>query len=161
VRLTGTSRILGVHPESSGDDSFVVVTSANAQGQDVREARVKVQPGAPSTEALGLLSDWAATGKADPPVEVTRGAGAKPLPGARVVAAGAAGAAVAGAGAAEASAPASGAAPAAASSEPDPNATHFEASLRVGFGLPLGTAAGTASGGEEKLSDWSSFTIPI
>jgi len=158
VRLTGTSRILGVHPESSGDDSFVVVTSANAQGQDVREARVKVQPGAPSTEALGLLSDWAATGKADPPVEVTRGPGAKPLPVAPVVAAGAA---AAGAGAAAASAPASGAAPAAASSEPDPNATHFEASLRVGFGLPLGTAAGTASGGEEKLSDWSSFTIPI
>src|SRR5215472_16414997 len=67
VRLTGTSRIIGVHQESAGDDNFVVVTSANAQGQDVREARVKVQPGAPSTEALGLLADWAANGKADPP----------------------------------------------------------------------------------------------
>jgi hypothetical protein len=159
VRLTGTSRILGVHPESAGEDSFVVVTSGNAQGQDVREARVKVQPGAPSTEALALLADWAANGKADPPVEVTKGPGARPLPVAPAVAAGAVAAGAAGA--AAATAPAGGAAPAAASSEPDPNATHFEASLRVGFGLPLGSAAGTNTGGEQKLSDWDSFTIPV
>src|SRR5215468_2025229 len=102
ARLTGPGRIVGVHPESAGEDSFVVVTSANAQGQDVREARVKVQSGAPTTEALGLLADWTAMGgAADPPVEVTRGPGAKPLAVAPAVAAGAAagaGAAAAGAG---------------------------------------------------------------
>src|SRR5262249_34066715 len=163
VRLTGTSRIIGVHPESAGDDSFVVVTSGNAQGQDVREARVEMQSGASTTEALALLADWAANGKSGPPGEGTRGPGARPVPGGPAVAAGAATAGAAGA-AAAAGSTSSGAAPAAAapaSSEPDPNATHFEASLRVGFGLPLGSAAGTASGGEEKLSDWSSFTIPI
>jgi hypothetical protein len=160
VRLTGTSRIIGVHPETAGDDSFVVATSSNAQGQDVREARVKVQPGAPSTEALALLADWAGNGKSDPPVEVTRGPGAKPLPVAPVVAAGAAGAAAAGAAAAGASS--SGAAPAAAASpEYDPNATHFEASLRVGFGLPLGTAYQQTDGTNLSLSDIDSFTIPI
>jgi len=159
ARLTGPGRIIGVHPDSAGDDSFVVVTSGNAQGQDVREARVKVQPGAPTSDALGLLADWTVKGgAADPPVEVTRGPGAKPLAVAPVAAAG-----VAAAGAAAATSPTAAApAPVAASTEPDPNATHFEASLRVGFGLPLGSAAGNASGGgEQKLSDWSSFTVPI
>jgi hypothetical protein len=161
ARLTGPGRIVGVHPESAGDDSFVVVTSGNAQGQDVREARVKMQPGAPTSDALGLLADWTVKGgAADPPVEVTRGPGAKPL-AVPVAAAGVAAAGAAGAAAATSS-PSPTPAPAAASSEPDPNATHFEASLRVGFGLPLGTAAGNASGsGEQKLSDWASFTVPI
>src|SRR5262245_23057632 len=126
ARLTGSGRIVGVHPESAGDDSFVVVTSANAQGQDVREARVKVQPGAPTTEALGLLADWTVGGEAATPVEVTRGPGAKPLAVAPAVAAGAAAGA---AGAAAATAPATSAAPA-ADAAPDPNAPRFEASLR-------------------------------
>ena len=56
-------RIVGVHPESAGDDSYMVVTSTDAQGQDVREARVKVQPGAPTTEALALLAGWARGGR--------------------------------------------------------------------------------------------------
>jgi hypothetical protein len=160
ARLTGAGRVVGVHPETAGTDSFVVVTSANAQGQDVREARVKVQPGAPTTEALGLLADWTAVGgEAAPPVEVTRGPGAKPLPVAPVVAAGAA---VGAAGAAAATTPAPSSAPApAASSEPDPNATHFEAALRVGIGVPLGSAYRTTDGTDVSLSDWSSFTIPV
>lgn len=157
-RLTRGTRIIGVHPETSGDDSFVVVTSANPQGQDVSEARVKVQPGAPTTDALGLLADWSVKGgAAEPPVEVTRGPGAKPL----VAPVAAAGAAAGVAGAAAATSPTAPApAPAAASTEPDPNATHFEAALRVGFGLPLGSAFGT-SGGDVSLSDEDSFTIPI
>ncbi|HZJ54308.1 MAG TPA: PEGA domain-containing protein [Myxococcaceae bacterium] len=160
ARLTGGGRILGVHPESAGTDSFVVVTSANAQGQDVREARVKMQPGASTTEALGLLADWAAAGgEAAPPVEVTRGPGAKPLPVAPAVVAGAAAAGAAGAAAAS---PAATAAPApAASGEPDPNATHFEAALRVGIGVPLGSAYQTTGGTDVSLGDWSSFTIPV
>ncbi len=161
ARLTGSGRILGVHPESAGEDSFVVVTSSNAQGQDVREARVKVQPGAPTTEALGLLADWAVPGgEAAPPVEVTRGPGAKPLPGVPVVAAGGA------AGAAAAGTPAASTAPtpAAASTAYDPNGTHFEASLRIGFGIPLGSvldASGSTFTGSTNMSDYSSFTIPV
>jgi PEGA domain len=160
ARLTGPGRIFGVHPESAGEDSFVVVTSANAQGQDVREARVKVQPGAPTTEALGLLADWAAVGgEAAPPVEVMRGPGAKPFPVAPAVAAGAAAGA---AGAAAAGTSAASAAPApAASGEPDPNATHFEAALRVGVGVPFGSAYQTTGGTDVSLGDWSSFTIPV
>jgi len=159
ARLTGGGRIVGVHSESAADDSFVVVTSANAQGQDVREARVKVQPGAPTTEALVLLADWAAVGgEAAPPVEVTRGPGAKPLPVAPVMAAGAA----AGAGAAAAGTPAASAAPAPATSgEPDPNATHFEVALRVGIGVPLGSAYQQLDGTDVSLGDWSSITIPV
>jgi len=146
ARLTGGGRILGVHPESAGEDSFVVVTSANAQGQDVREARVKVQPGAPTTEALGLLADWAVTGgEAAPPVEVMRGPGAKPLAVVPVAAV-----------AAE-STPQSTAAPAAATAERDPNATRFEAAVRAGFGIPLGSVAD----GGRSVSDVSSFVIPV
>jgi hypothetical protein len=158
ARLAGGARVIGVHTESVGEDSFLVATSANAQGQDVREARVKVQPGAPTTEALGLLADWAATGgEAAPPVEVTRGPGAKPLPVAPVVAAGAAAGA-----AAAAVTPEPGRAPSpAASAAPDPNAPHFEVGLRVGVGIPLGSAYQMVDGTDVSLSDWSSFTIPV
>ena len=159
ARLTGSGRLIGVHPETSGEDSFLVATSVNAQGQDVREARVKVQPGAPTTEALGLLADWAPKGgAADAPVEVTRGPGAKPLVAAPVLAAGAA----AGAGAAAAAtSPTPAPAPAPASTGYDPNATHFEAALRVGVGFPMGSAYQTTTGGDVNLGDWSSFTIPV
>jgi hypothetical protein len=157
-RLTRGTRIIGVHPEAAGDDSFVVVTSANPQGQDVSEARVKVQPGAPTTEALGLLADWSVKGgAADPPVEVTRGPGAKPL--VAPVAAATAGVA-AGAAATDASGAPAAAAPAA--SAPDPNAPHFEAAVRAGFGIPLGEAFGTGSATfSNKMSDLDSYTIPI
>ncbi|HVP61162.1 MAG TPA: PEGA domain-containing protein [Myxococcaceae bacterium] len=161
VRLTGGRRIFGVHPETAGEDSFVVVTSANAQGQDVREARVKLLPGAPTTDAMWLLADWAMEGgAASPPVEVTKGPGAKPLVVAPVVAVGAA----AGAAGAAAGTPAASAAPtpAVASTGYDPNGTHFEAALRVGFGIPLGDAFGTDSTGlSTKMSDYASFTVPI
>jgi hypothetical protein len=159
ARLTGPGRIIGVRPESAGEDSFVVVTSADAQGQDVHEARVKVQSGAPTTDALGLLADWTMKGgAADPPVEVTRGPGAKPLAvSPAALAAGAAGAgAAAAAGASPAGAPA---APAAAA--PDPNAPHFEAAVRAGFGVPFGEAFGSGGTISNKMSDYSSYTIPI
>jgi hypothetical protein len=160
ARLTGSERLIGVHPETVGEDSFVVATSVNAQGQDVREARVKVQPGAPTTEALGLLADWAVKGgAADAPVEVTRGPGAKPLVAAPVVAAGAAAGAAGAAAATSPTTPAEAAAP--ASTGYDPNATHFEAALRVGVGVPLGSAYQTTTGTDVSLGDWTSFTIPV
>jgi hypothetical protein len=89
-------------------------------------------------------------------VEVTRGPGAKPLVAAPVVAAGAAAGAAA---AATSPTPAPAAAP--ASTGYDPNATHFEASLRVGIGFPLGSAYQTTTGTDVSLGDWSSFTIPV
>jgi len=162
ARVTGASRVFGVHPETAGEDSFVVVTSANAQGQDVREARVKVQTGASTTEALGLLADWAVSGQGNPPVEVTRGPGAKPLPVAPAVAAGAAAAGTAAAAGSEGGTTAPAAA-APASGEWDPKGTHFEASVRVGFGIPLGDAFSVSAAGltSTKLGDYSSFTIPV
>jgi hypothetical protein len=156
-RLSAGARVVGVHPESAGDDSFVVVTSANAQGQDVREARVKMQSGASTTEALGLLADWAAVGgEAAPPVEVTRGPGAKALPVAAAATAGVA----AGAAATDTSGAPTAAAPAAAAA-PDPNAPHFEAAVRAGFGIPLGEAFGSGGSFSNKMSDLASYTIPI
>ncbi|MGZ6071579.1 MAG: PEGA domain-containing protein, partial [Myxococcaceae bacterium] len=112
-RILPAPRLLGVHSESTGQDSFMVVTSVTGGGQDVREARVGVQPGAPTSEALALLAGWAATGPADFPVEVTKGPGAKPLPVAPVAAAGAA---AAGTTAAAATAPVPEATPAPAAS---------------------------------------------
>ncbi|MGZ6076566.1 MAG: PEGA domain-containing protein, partial [Myxococcaceae bacterium] len=100
-RILPATRLLGVHSESSGADSYMVVTSfsGGAGGaQDVREARVGVQPGAPTSEALAQLAGWATTGPGDFRVEVTKGPGAGP-PGAASVAA-------AGAGTAAAAAPA-------------------------------------------------------
>ena len=160
ARFSGGGRVVGVHPESAGDDRFVVVTSATAQGQDVREARVKLQSGASTTEALGLLADWATVGgEAAPPVEVTRGPGAKPL---AVVPAAAAGVA-AGAAAAESSGtPAAAASPApAAAAAPDPNAPHFEAAVRAGFAIPMGEAFGSGGTLSNKMSDYASYNIPI
>ena len=80
ARSTGASRVYGVHPDNSGADSYMVVTSTEAQGLDVREARVKVQPGAPTSEALALLAGWAVRGGTPVAVEVVKGPGAKPRP---------------------------------------------------------------------------------
>ena len=67
ARVTGASRVYGVHPDNSGADSYMVATSSDAQGQDVREARVKLQAGAPTSEALALLAGWAVQGTTPPP----------------------------------------------------------------------------------------------
>ncbi|MGZ6134785.1 MAG: PEGA domain-containing protein [Myxococcaceae bacterium] len=157
--LPSATRLLGVHSESSGQDSFMVVTSVTGGGQDVREARVGVQPGAPTSEALVLLAGWAATGPGDFPVEVTKGPGAKPLPVAPVAAAGAA---AAGTTAAAATAPVPEATPApAASPGRDPTAPHFEAAVRAGIGVPLGSAYQNGAGSDQSLSEIDSYTIPI
>jgi PEGA domain len=155
AKATATSRAYGVHTDSVDSDTFVVVTSSDASGSDVREGRVKLEQGAPSTEALGLLAGFAAGGSAVGAVEVTRGPGARspvtPVASAPETAAGAAGA--------PATAGASAPAAAASVGERDPSATRFEAAVRVGVGIPLGSASGVDGSGS--VSDYSSFTIPI
>jgi hypothetical protein len=163
----GASRVFGVHTDTSALGSAASFTSIDASGGNVGEARVQLQPGAPSTEAFGLLAAFAATGKAAAPVEVTRGPGAAvaatgpgsaaaaPVAAGAVVAAGASAAATPGAVPAPAPAAKPSAPPAAA--EEDTHATRFEAAVRVGFSLPLGTTAG----GDVSLSDVAGFTIPF
>lgn len=159
ARSTGASRAFGVHPDTSGTDSYMVATSTGPQGLDVREARVKVEPGAPTGDALTLLAGWAVEGVTPVAVEIVKGPGAKPPPVAPVaVAAGATGAATA-------ATPAATPKPAAApeeSSKRDPKATRFEGGLRVAFALPLGPALKAANTGEDvSLSDVDSYSVPI
>lgn len=165
ARSTGASRVYGVRPDTSGTDSYMVVTSTDPQGVDVREARVKVQPGAPTGDALTLLAGWAVEGPTPIPVEVVKGPGARPLPAAGAsAAAGAAVGAEGAAGASAASAPASATAPAPAPrSERDPSAPHFEAALRVGFGVPMGSAFNVSATSliNTAMTDYDSFTIPV
>jgi PEGA domain len=151
AKATGVGRVYGVHPEGSDPEAYMVVTSVDPAASDVREARVKVAPGAPSTEALAALADTASGGTVASSVEITRGPGAAPAAamGAGVAAGVAAGAAAGGAATATP-------APAAAA-PPAPSPVHFEASLRVGFGLPLGSVSENLG----SVSNYSSFTIPV
>jgi hypothetical protein len=162
-RFLPATQLQGVHQESVGGASYMVVTAVSGGGQDVREARVQVQPGAPTSEALALLAGWSVPGQSDPLVEVIKGPGARPPSAVPVGAAAAAGAAAAGtAGGGAAAAPATSTAPTpAASPERDPNATHFEAALRVGIGVPLGSAYQNGAGSDQSLSEIDSYTIPI
>jgi hypothetical protein len=156
------TRVNGTHTDTVGQNTYAVVTSVGAAGGDLREAQVLLRPGAPSTEAFGLLAAYVATGKATPPVEVTRGPGAKagmaPVAAAGIAAGAAAGGAAA-AGTVAATSPAAPASDTLATTTPvvNPNATRFEASIRVGFSLPLGNT----SGNDVALSDAAKFTIPI
>jgi hypothetical protein len=154
AKATGVARVYGVHSEGADPDAYMVVTSVDPTASDVREARMKVASGSPSTEALAALADTASGGTVASSVEITRGPGSKPVAAATVTGAaagGAEGAAAAGAGAA-------GAAPAAVTpAEPAPSPVHFEGSLRVGFGLPLGDLSQNSG----SLSNFSSFTIPV
>jgi len=160
AKATGVGRVYGVHPEGTDPDAYMVVTSVDPAAADVREARVKVAPGSPSTEALAALADTASGGTVASSVEITRGPGAKPAPAAGAAGAGTAAGIAAGAaaGAAAAGAGAAGATPAAApAAEAAPSPVHFEGSLRVGFGLPLGDLSQNSG----SLSNFSSFTIPV
>jgi hypothetical protein len=160
--LVNASRIYGVHMDTKGDTSFAVVTSVDATGGALREARVRLQIGAPSTEALALLAGYAATDNAVPPVEVTRPIAAAPAavvavappppsvvaPAAPVV---------------EGAPPPASPAVAVVQAPSDRFSTKFELDVRVGLSLPLGTAASNplVLNTATNLVDYASFTIPI
>lgn len=164
--LVNASRLYGIHTDSKGDNTFAVVTSVDASGGALREARVRLQLGAPATEALALLAGYAATDNAVPPVEITRpvagGSSGAPPPVAVIVPP---------AGVVAVAPPATEGAPpppppaAAPTTETasDRFATKFELALRVGFSLPLGAATSNpqALNSAMNLVDYASFTVPV
>jgi hypothetical protein len=160
--LVNASRLYGVHTDTRGDTSFAVVTSVDAAGGSLREARVRLQLGAPSTEALALLAGYAATDNAVPPVEVvTRPVGGPPPPA--VVATPAPTAVVV----APSTPPVEGAPaapPPVAEPPSDRFSTKLDLALRLGFALPLGTASTSAPqtlNGASNLADFAGFVVPV
>lgn len=117
IPLVGASRIYGVRAETSGADQYSTVTEVTAGGAEQRTVRVKLAPGAPEGEALGMMAGYFATGRAGPQVElVSKTGGAAGAAAAGVAAGGAA------AGVAAATVPAAPVRPPAAAA-PTPSAT--------------------------------------
>jgi hypothetical protein len=70
LSILNVSKIYGVRSDISGTDQYATATEVGGGGRDQRTVRVKVQPGAPSGEALALLAGYFSTGRAGPQVEV-------------------------------------------------------------------------------------------
>jgi hypothetical protein len=71
----GVARIYGVRTVASGTDTYAIVTEVSGMGSEQRTVRVKLPPGAPEGEALGMLAAFFHTGRATPLVEtVPKGA---------------------------------------------------------------------------------------
>jgi PEGA domain len=68
--LVGASKIYGVRSETSGADQYATVTEVTGGGAEQRTVRVKLAPGAPEGEALGLMAGYFSTGRAGPQLEV-------------------------------------------------------------------------------------------
>jgi hypothetical protein len=75
MTLVGVSRLFTVRNESSASQRWVFVDDVDVTGSVLREARSQVQPGAPETDALAALGEWAATGNAASTVEVLKRSG--------------------------------------------------------------------------------------
>ena len=73
VSLLGVDRLLGIHGEGPAERRVLVLAELDRSGAELREARARLSPGAPETEALAPLAELVATGRASPAVEVTRG----------------------------------------------------------------------------------------
>jgi Carboxypeptidase regulatory-like domain/PEGA domain len=73
--LVGASRLLAIHQDVSTARRWAVLEEFDTTGSLLREARVPIQPGAPETDALGALADWAATDRAGSAVEVLKRSG--------------------------------------------------------------------------------------
>jgi Carboxypeptidase regulatory-like domain len=79
--LVGASRLLAIHEDVSAARHWAVVEEFDTTGSLLRQARAPIQPGAPETDALGALADWATTDRAGSTVEVLkRTGGASPAP---------------------------------------------------------------------------------
>ena len=94
LAVFGVARVYGVRGDTVGGSQYLVVTEVSNGGKDQRTVRVKLQPGAPEGDALGLMAGYFSTGRAGPQVEVVPAGGAAAAAGAGV-AAGAGAAAVA------------------------------------------------------------------
>jgi hypothetical protein len=74
------SKVYGVRTEVAGADQYASVTEVSASGSEQRTIRVKLQPGAPEGEALGLIAGYFSTGRGGPRVEVVAKPGAQAVP---------------------------------------------------------------------------------
>ena len=71
----GVAKVYGVRSGMSGADTYAIVTEVGALGSEQRTVRVKLPPGAPEGEALGMLAAFFHTGRSTPLVEtVPKGA---------------------------------------------------------------------------------------
>ena len=70
MTLIDASRLYGIHNETIAGERWAVVEEVDGAGTLLRQARSKIQPGAPESDALDALADWAATGHAASTVEV-------------------------------------------------------------------------------------------
>jgi len=71
--LLRVERLLALHGEGPPDRRVLVLDDVDRSGAQTREARARLSPGAPETEALAPLADLVATGRASAAVDVTRG----------------------------------------------------------------------------------------
>ncbi len=78
--LLGVDRLLGIHGEGPADRRTLVLDEVSRSGVKVQEARARLSPGAPETDALAPLAELAATGRAPAGVEVTRAPGPRTGP---------------------------------------------------------------------------------
>jgi PEGA domain len=75
------TKIYGVRTEvGTGADQYASVTEVSGGGSEQRTIRVKLQPGAPEGEALGLIAGYFATGRGGPRVEVVPKGGGAAVP---------------------------------------------------------------------------------
>lgn len=73
--VLSVSQVYGVHTVTSGADAYAIVTEVGALGSEQRTVRVKLAPGAPEGEALGMIAAYFHTGRASSLVEtVPKGA---------------------------------------------------------------------------------------
>lgn len=76
MALVAANRLFAIHDETAAGHHWVSVDEVDGAGSVLRQARSQLQQGAPETDALAALADWAATGHAASSVEVVKHAGA-------------------------------------------------------------------------------------
>jgi hypothetical protein len=65
----GVGEVFGVRTVTAGADRYALVTEVEALGSQQRTVRVKLPPGAPESDALGMMAVFFHTGRASPLVE--------------------------------------------------------------------------------------------
>jgi len=68
--LLGVSKVFGVRIVAAGGVQYALVTEIGAFGSEQQTVRVKMQPGAPEGEALGMIAGYFHTGRSSPLLEL-------------------------------------------------------------------------------------------
>jgi len=71
--LLVVDRLLAISSEGAADRRSLVLHEVDGTGTEITEGRAHLSPGAPETEALASLAELAASGRAPPGVEVSKG----------------------------------------------------------------------------------------